>query len=235
MRNIFTRDARTAGRVKVWVGYLFFFFYTGCPQGRPCLGLGRLSVFFFYTGCPQGRPCLGLGRLSFFFFLHGMPAGQAVSRFGSAIFLHGMPAGQAVSRFGSAIFFFFFFFVVATNLNINLFIKLSPLLEEMYCSHCVQQKRPNENLLLARISRGRGPPSPYLCDVKSSFDLFIKPRLNSLLVAAILFTSFRLNYAVSKKNLTLLKRQMERSTSQKHSTGKTVEIGEFLAKESCFV
>ena len=150
-------------------------------------------------------------------------------------FLHGMPAGQAVSRFGSAIFFFFFFFVVATNLHINLFIKLSPLLEEMYCSHCVQQKRPNENLLLARISRGRGPPHPYLCDVKSSFDLFIKPGLNSLLVAAILFTSFRLNYAVSKRNLTLLKRQMERSTSQKHSTGKTVEIGEFLAKESCFV
>ena len=131
--------------------------------------------------------------------------------------------------------FFFFFFVVATNLHINLFIKLSPLLEEMYCSHCAQQKRPNENLLLARISRGRGPPHPYLCDVKSSFDLFIKPGLNSLLVAAILFTSFRLNYAVSKRNLTLLKRQMERSTSQKHSTGKTVEIGEFLAKESCFV
>ena len=69
--------------------------------------------------------------------------------------LHGMPAGQAVSRFGSAIFFFFFFFfvfVVATNLHINLFIKLSPLLEGMYCSNCLQQKRPNENLLLARIS-----------------------------------------------------------------------------------
>ena len=146
--------------------------------------------------------------------------------------LHGMPAGQAVSRFGSGIFFFsFFFFVVVTNLHINLFIKLSPLLEEMYCSHCVQQKRPNENLLLARISRGRGPPHPYLYDVKSSFDLFIKPGLNSLLVAAIFFTSFRLNYAVSKRNLTLLKRQMERTTSKKHSTGKTVEIGEFLAKE----
>ena len=105
-----------------------------------------------------------------------MPAGQAVSRFGSAIFfLHGMPAGQAVSRFGSAIFFF----VVATNLHINLFIKLSPLLEGMYCSNCLQQKRPNENLLLARISREREPPHPYLCDVKSSFDLFIKPGLNS--------------------------------------------------------
>ena len=97
----------------------------------------------FYTGCPQGRPCLGLGRLSLFFF------------------------------------FFFFFFVVATNLHINLFIKLSPLLEGMYCSNCLQQKRPNENLLLARISRGREPPHPYLCDVNSSFDLFIKPGLNS--------------------------------------------------------
>ena len=111
--SFFTRDARRAGRVKVWVGYLFF--------------------------------------------------------------LHGVPAGQAVSRFGSAIFFF----VVATNLHINLFIKLSPLLEGMYCSNCLQQKRPNENLLLARISPGREPPHPYLCDVNSSFDLFIKPGLNS--------------------------------------------------------
>ena len=93
-----------------------------------------------YTGCPQGRPCLGLGRLSFFFF---------------------------------------FFFTLATNLHINLFIKLSPLLEGMYCSNCLQQKRPNENLLLARISWGREPPHPYLCDVNSSFDLFIKPGLNS--------------------------------------------------------
>ena len=148
-----------------------------------------------YMGCPQGRPCLGLGRVSYFFFP----------------------------------------FVVVTNLHINLFIKLWPPLEGMYCSHCLQQKRPNENLLLARIPRGRGPPHPYLCDVKSSFDLFIKPGLNSLLVAAILFTSFRLNYAVSKRNLTLLKLQMKRITSKKHSTGKTVEIGEFLAKELCFV
>ena len=77
-----------------------------------------------------------------------------------------MPAGQAVSRFWSGIFFFF---VVVTNLHINLFIKLSPLLEGM---------RPNENLLLARISRGSEPPHPYLCDVNSSFDLFIKPGLN---------------------------------------------------------
>ena len=74
----------------------------------------------------------------------------------------------------------------------------------MYCSDCLQQKRPNENLLVARISRGRGPPHPYLSDVKSSFDLhvFIKPGLNStLLVAAILFTSFRLKYAVFKKKI----------------------------------
>ena len=137
-----------------------------------------------------------------------------------------------MSRFWSGIFFFF---VVVTNLRINLFIKLSPLQEGMYCSDCLQQKRPNENLLLACISRGRGPPHSYLCDVKSSFDLFIKPGLNSLLVAAILFTSFRLNYTVSKRKLTLLKWQMERITSKKHSSGKTVEIGEFLAKESCFV
>ena len=145
----------------------------------------------------------------------------------------GCPQGRPC--LGRVSFFFFFFFVVVTNLHINLCIKLWPLLDGMYFSDCLQQKRPNENLLLARISRGRGPPHPYLCDVKSSFDLFIKPGLNSLLVAAILFTSFRLNYAVSKTKLTLLKWQMERITSKKHSTGKTVEIGEFLAKESCFV
>ena len=149
-------------------------------------------------------------------------------------FLHGMNAGQAVSRFGWGIFCLFFF-VAVTNLHINSFIKLSALLEGMYCSDCLQQKRPNENLLLAHISRGKGPPHSYLCDVKSSFDLFIKPGLNSLLVAAILFTSFRLNHAVSRRKWTLLKRQMERITSKKHSTVKTVEIGEFLAKELCFV
>ena len=140
-----------------------------------------------------------------------------------------------MSRFGSGIFFFFF--VVVTNLHINLFIKLCPLLEGMYCSNCLQQKRPNENLLLARISRGRGPPHPYLCDVKSSFDLFIKPGLNSPL---FLWQPYCLQVLdsttpFSKRNLTLLKRQMERITSKKYSTVKTVEIEEFLAKESCFV
>ena len=88
-------------------------------------------------------------------------------------------AGRVKVWVGYLFFFFFFSFVVATNLHINLFIKLSPLLEGMYCSNCLQQKRPNENLLLARISRGREPPYPYLCDVNSSFDLFIKPGLNS--------------------------------------------------------
>ena len=43
----------------------------------------------------------------------------------------------------------------------------------------VRQTQDHENLLLARISRGREPPHPYLCDVNSSFDLFIKPGLNS--------------------------------------------------------
>ena len=108
-------------------------------------------------GCPQGRPCLGLGWVSFFF-------------------------------------------VIVTNLHINLCIKLCPLLEWMYCSDCLEQKQPNENLLLASILHGRGPPHPYLCDVKSSFDLFIKAGL-TFLVAAILFTSFRLNYAVFKQKI----------------------------------
>ena len=75
----------------------------------------------------------------------------------------------------------FFFSMVPSNLYINLFIKLCPLLVGMYCSDWLQQKRPNENPLLALILRGRGSPHPYLCDVKSSFDLFIKPGLNSAL------------------------------------------------------
>ena len=71
----------------------------------------------------RGIPCLKAGRFLSFFFLHGMLAGQAVSRFGSGIF--------------------FFFFVVVTNLHINLFIKLCPLLVGMYCSDCLQQKQDN--------------------------------------------------------------------------------------------
>ena len=39
----------------------------------------------------------------------------------------------------------------------------------------------------------------------------------------------------SKGNFTILKREIERITSKKHPTRKTVEIGEFLVKESCFV
>ena len=71
--------------------------------------------------------------------------------------------------------------MVSSNLHINLFIKLCSHLEGIYCSDCLQQKRPNQNLLSVRVSRGRGPSDPYLCDLKSSFDLFIKPGLNSAL------------------------------------------------------
>ena len=114
---------------------------------------------------------------------------------------------------------FFFFFVVATNLHINFFIKLFPLLLGKYCSDCLQQKQANQNPFLSLISRGRGPTHPYrLCDVKASFDLFIKTALNC---GAILLTCCGL--------------KCERITSKKHSTSKTVEIGEFLAKELCFV
>ena len=63
-------------------------------------------------------------------------------------------------------------------LHINLFIKLYPLLVGIYCSDCIQQKQANQNPFLSRISRGRGPTHPYLCDVKASFDLFIKTGLN---------------------------------------------------------
>ena len=77
----------------------------------------------------------------------------------------------------------FFFFIVDTKLNvhINLCIKLCPPLVRIYCSDCLQQKRPNQNLFFRHISRERGPTHPFLFDVKSSFDLFIKTRLNSSL------------------------------------------------------
>ena len=39
----------------------------------------------------------------------------------------------------------------------------------------------------------------------------------------------------SNGHFTILKRETERVTSKKHLTFKTVEIGEFMAKESCFV
>ena len=40
---------------------------------------------------------------------------------------------------------------------------------------------------------------------------------------------------VSNGNFTISMRQIERITSKKHPTFKTVEIGKFLAKDSCFV
>ena len=55
-----------------------------------------------------------------------------------------------------------FFFMVASNLHINLFIKICSLLKGIYCSGCLQQKWPNQNPLSARVSRGRGPSHPYL-------------------------------------------------------------------------
>ena len=64
----------------------------------------------------------------------------------------------------------------------NTRIKICPPLVRMYCSDCLQQKRPNQNLLFGHISQERGPTHPFLvCDDKSSFDLFFKPTLNSAL------------------------------------------------------
>ena len=78
-----------------------------------------------------------------------------------------------MSRFRSGIFFF----IGVANVHINLCIKLCPPLVRIFCSDCLQQKRPNQNLFFRHISRERG----LLCDVKLSFDLFIKTRLNSSL------------------------------------------------------
>ena len=61
-----------------------------------------------------------------------------------------------------------FFSMIATNLHINLSIKLHALLEGIYCSDCLRQNWPNQNPLLAHISPGRGPTHPYLCDIESN-------------------------------------------------------------------
>ena len=60
-----------------------------------------------------------------------------------------------------------FFFTEASNLHTNLFIKLCSLLEGIYLS---STKKAQSQPLSARISRGRGPTFPFLCDVKSSFE-----------------------------------------------------------------
>ena len=58
-----------------------------------------------------------------------------------------------MSRFRSGIFFF----IGVINVHINLCIKLCPPLVRIYCSDCLQQKRPNQNLFFRHISRERGP------------------------------------------------------------------------------
>ena len=81
----------------------------------------------------------------------------------------GCPQGRPCKAFGRVSIFLFF--VVASNLHINLFIKLCSLLEGIYYSDCLQQKRPNQNPLSARISRRRGPTYPYLLDPKANHHL----------------------------------------------------------------
>ena len=88
------------------------------------------------------------------------------------------PQGMTCLGFGRVSLFFF---IIVTNVHINLCIKLCPPLVRIYCSDCLQQKRPNQHLFFRHISRERGPTHHFLCDVKSSFDLFIKTRLNSSL------------------------------------------------------
>ena len=64
-----------------------------------------------------------------------------------------MPAGHDVSRFRSGIFFF----IGVINVHINLCIKLCPPLVRIYCSDCLQQKRPNQNLFLRGMPWGGIP------------------------------------------------------------------------------
>ena len=134
-----------------------------------------------------------------------------MSKIGLGIFFHaGCPEGRPCLKLSLVSFsfsfflsFFVFFFMVSSNLRINLFIKLCCLLEVIYCSDCLQQKRPNQNLLSAPVSRWRGPSHPYLCDVCSLLEgMFL-----STIVTAILFTCFMLNYAVFKKKINPLSKR----------------------------
>ena len=103
--------------------------------------------------------------------------GHTVSKNGSISFLFFFytecPQGLTCLGFGRVSFFFFF--IVVTNVHINLCTILCPPLVRIYCSDCLQQKRPNQNIFFRYISRERGPTHHFLCDVKSLFDLFIKP------------------------------------------------------------
>ena len=90
------------------------------------------SISFFTRDALKGHTVSKNGSISFFFFTRDALKGHTVSKNGSISF--------------------FFFFVVATNLYINLFIKLSPLLLGMGCSDCLQQKQANQNPFLSLIS-----------------------------------------------------------------------------------
>ena len=136
----------------MYINGLRNFFYTGCPPSRLCLGLGRVSSFT--RDALRGITCLKTGR--FLFTRNARKGGHVEVWVGLG-----------------------WVFAVVTNLHINLCIKLYPLLVGMYCSNCLPQTRPNQNLLLRHISRERGPTHSFLCDVKSLFDSFIKPRLVS--------------------------------------------------------
>ena len=88
-----------------------------------------------------------------------------------------MPAGHDVSRFRSGIFFF----IGVINVHINLCIKLCPPLVRIYCSDCLQQKRPNQNLFFRHISRERGPTHHFCVTSNHHLIYSLKARLNSSL------------------------------------------------------
>ena len=79
---------------------------------------------------------------------------------------------EALLRFRSGIFFF----IGVINVHINSCIKLCPPLVRIYCSDCLQQKRPNQNLFFRHISRERGP-THHFC-VTSNYHLIYSLKLD---------------------------------------------------------
>ena len=138
-------------------------FYTECLQGKPCLGLGRVSfllIFFIVVRNHQINLCIKIcPPLVGMYCSDWLQQKQANQ---NLLFGHISRESQGTH---SSLPVWRQIIIWFIHLTLN---KFYPPPEGIYCSDCLEQKQPNQNLLLARISRGMGPTYLYLCDVKAS-------------------------------------------------------------------